>query len=96
MSMSRLNIPSVFVYGGSILPGKLNGEDLTIISAFEAVGKRQAGEIDDEQLKEIETHACPGPGACGGMFTANTMSSIGAALGLSSPGSASEAALDQR
>ena len=96
MAMARLNIPSVFVYAGSILPGKLNGEDLTIISAFEAVGKRQAGEITDEQLRQIEIHACPGPGACGGMFTANTMSSIGEALGLSIPGSASEPAVDQR
>ena len=96
MAMARLNIPSVFVYAGSILPGKLNGEDLTIISAFEAVGKRQAGEINDEQLRQIEIHACPGPGACGGMFTANTMSSIGEALGLSIPGSASEPAVDQR
>ena len=78
------------------MPGKLNGEDLTIISAFEAVGKRQAGEITDEQLRQIEIHACPGPGACGGMFTANTMSSIGEALGLSIPGSASEPAVDQR
>ena len=69
---------------------------LTIISAFEAVGKRQAGEINDEQLRQIEIHACPGPGACGGMFTANTMSSIGEALGLSIPGSASEPAVDQR
>ncbi|MQF85295.1 MAG: dihydroxy-acid dehydratase, partial [SAR202 cluster bacterium] len=96
MAMARLNIPSVFVYAGSILPGKLNGEDLTIISAFEAVGKRQAGEITDEELRQIEIHACPGPGACGGMFTANTMSSIGEALGLSIPGSASEPAVDQR
>ena len=96
MAMARLNIPSVFVYAGSILPGKLNGEDLTIIRAFEAVGKRQAGEITDEQLRQIEIHACPGPGACGGMFTANTMSSIGEALGLSIPGSASEPAVDQR
>ena len=96
MAMARLDIPSVFVYGGSILPGHLNGEDLTIISAFEAVGKRQSGEINDEQLKEIEINACPGPGSCGGMFTANTMSSIGEALGLSLPGSASEAAVDQR
>ena len=96
MAMARLNIPSVFVYAGSILPGKLNGEDLTIISAFEAVGKRQAGEINDEELRQIEIHACPGPGACGGMFTANTMSSIGEALGLSIPGSASEPAVDQR
>ncbi len=96
MAMARLNIPSVFVYAGSILPGKLNGEDFTIISAFEAVGKRQAGEITDEELRQIEIHACPGPGACGGMFTANTMSSIGEALGLSIPGSASEPAVDQR
>tara|TARA_Y100001968_G_scaffold248883_1_gene233531 strand:- start:48934 stop:50631 length:1698 start_codon:yes stop_codon:yes gene_type:complete len=96
MAMARLNIPSVFVYAGSILPGKLNGEDLTIISAFEAVGRRQAGEINDEELRQIEIHACPGPGACGGMFTANTMSSIGEALGLSIPGSASEPAVDQR
>ena len=96
MAMARLNIPSVFGYAGSILPGNLNGEDLTIISAFEAVGKRQAGEINDEELRQIEIHACPGPGACGGMFTANTMSSIGEALGLSIPGSASEPAVDQR
>jgi dihydroxy-acid dehydratase len=96
MAMARLNIPSVFVYGGSILPGSLNGEDLTIISAFEAVGRRQSGEINDKELYDIETHACPGTGACGGMFTANTMSSIGEALGLSLPGSASEANVDQR
>tara|TARA_B100000427_G_scaffold329791_1_gene347796 strand:- start:2396 stop:4120 length:1725 start_codon:yes stop_codon:yes gene_type:complete len=96
MAMARLNIPSVFVYGGSILPGHLNGQDLTIISAFEAVGKRQSGEINDKQLRDIEMHACPGPGSCGGMFTANTMSSIGEAIGLSLPGSASEAAVDQR
>ena len=64
MAMARLDIPRVFVYGGSILPGHLNGEDLTIISAFEAVGKRQSGEINDEQLKEIEINACPGPGSC--------------------------------
>ncbi len=96
MAMARLNIPSVFVYGGSILPGHLNGQDLTIISAFEAVGKRQSGEINDKQLRDIEMHACPGPNSCGGMFTANTMSSIGEAIGLSLPGSASEAAVDQR
>ncbi len=96
MAMARLNIPSVFVYGGSILPGNLNGEDLQIVSVFEAVGKRQSGEINDQQLHDIETHACPGPGACGGMFTANTMSSIGEALGISIPGSASEANVDQR
>lgn len=96
MAIARLNIPSVFVYGGSILPGSWRGEDIQIQSVFEAVGRRQAGEIDDEELRNIETHACPGVGACGGMFTANTMSSIGEALGLSLPGSASEPAVDQR
>ena len=96
MAMARLNIPSVFVYGGSILPGNLNGEDLQIVIFFEDVGKRQSGENNDQQLRDIETHACPGPGACGGMFTANTMSSIGEALGISIPGSASEANVDQR
>ena len=96
MAIARLDIPSVFVYGGSILPGSWRGETLQIQNVFEAVGRRQAGEIDDEELRNIETHACPGPGACGGMFTANTMSSIGEALGLSLPGSASEPAVDQR
>ncbi len=96
MAIARLNIPGVFVYGGSILPGSFRGETLQIQSVFEAVGRRQSGEIDDEELRNIETHACPGPGACGGMFTANTMSSIGEALGLSLPGSASEPNVDQR
>ena len=96
MAMARLNIPSVFVYGGSILPGTWRGENIQIQNVFEAVGRRQAGLIDDEELRNIETHACPGPGACGGMFTANTMSSIGEALGLSLPGAASEANVDQR
>ena len=96
MAIARLDIPSVFVYGGSILPGSWRGETLQIQNVFEAVGRRQSGDIDDEELRNIETHACPGPGACGGMFTANTMSSIGEALGLSLPGSASEPAVDQR
>lgn len=96
MAIARLDIPSVFVYGGSILPGSWRGETLQIQNVFEAVGRRQSGQIDDEELRNIETHACPGPGACGGMFTANTMSSIGEALGLSLPGSASEPAVDQR
>ncbi len=96
MAIARLDIPAVFVYGGSILPGSWRGETLQIQSVFEAVGRRQSNEIDDEELRNIETHACPGPGACGGMFTANTMSSIGEALGLSLPGSASEPAVDQR
>ncbi len=96
MAMARLDIPSVFVYGGSILPGHLDGEDIQIQTVFEAVGKRQTGQIDDDQLYAIESKACPGSGSCGGMFTANTMSSIGEALGLSLPGSASEPNVDQR
>ena len=89
-------MPSIFIYGGSILPGNWRGRDIQIQTVFEAVGQRQAGLIDDDELRAIEVHACPGPGACGGMFTANTMSSIGEALGLSLPGSASEPAVDQR
>lgn len=96
MAMARLDIPSVFVYGGSILPGHWKGEDIQIQTVFEAVGKRQAGSIDDDELYGIEANACPGPGSCGGMFTANTMSSIGEALGLSLPGAASEPTVDQR
>ena len=96
MSMVRLNVPSVFIYGGSIMPGSLHGEDIQIQSVFEAVGQFQSGEIDADELYAIESHACPGPGSCGGMFTANTMSSIGEALGLSLPGSASEPNVDQR
>ncbi len=96
MAMARLDLPSIFIYGGSILPGNWQGRDIQIQSVFEAVGQRQAGLIDDDELYAIESRACPGPGACGGMFTANTMSSIGEALGLSLPGSASEPAVDQR
>jgi dihydroxy-acid dehydratase len=96
MAMARLNIPSVYVYGGSILPGSWRGEDIQIQSMFEAVGQHQAGQIDDEELYNMELRACPGPGACGGMFTANTMSSIGEAMGISLPGAASEPAVDQR
>lgn len=96
MAIARLNIPGVFVYGGSILPGYWRGKTLQIVSVFEAVGERQSDKIDDQTLANIEKYACPGPGACGGMYTANTMSSIGEALGLSLPGSASEANVDQR
>ena len=96
MAIARLNVPSVFIYGGSILPGNLNGKTIQIQDVFEAVGKHQSGEIDDSELYQIESRACPGPGSCGGMFTANTMSSVGEALGLSLPGSASEPAVDQR
>ena len=75
IAMARLNIPSIFVYGGTIKPGHLGDEDLTVVSAFEAVGKFSSGLIDLEQLTDIEKNACPGHGSCGGMFTANTMSS---------------------
>ena len=96
MAMARLDVPSVFIYGGSIMPGSLHGEDIQIQTVFEAVGQYQTGQIDADELYAIESHACPGPGSCGGMFTANTMSSIGEALGLSLPGSASEPNVDQR
>ncbi|MEC9292852.1 MAG: dihydroxy-acid dehydratase [Chloroflexota bacterium] len=96
MAMARLDVPSVFIYGGSIMPGSLHGEDIQIQTVFEAVGQYQTGKIDADELYAIESHACPGPGSCGGMFTANTMSSIGEALGLSLPGSASEPNVDQR
>ena len=94
MAIARLDLPGVFVYNGSTLPGNLNGKALDITSVFEAIGACAAGSITEDELHEIESHACPGEGACGGMFTANTMSSIGEALGLSLPGSASPPAVD--
>lgn len=96
MAAARLNLPSVFVYGGSILPGNCNGQVLDIVSVFEAVGARAAGEITQEELDRIERNACPTEGSCGGMFTANTMASVGEALGMSLPGSASPPAVDRR
>jgi dihydroxy-acid dehydratase len=96
MAMARLDLPSVFVYNGSIMPGYLNGKALDITSVFEAIGACATGAITEEELHAIEKNACPGEGACGGMFTANTMSSIGEALGLSLPGSASPPAVDRR
>jgi dihydroxy-acid dehydratase len=83
IAIARLNIPSIFVYGGTIKPGHLQGEDLTIVSAFEAVGKFCAGKISEDHLIEVERHACPGIGSCGGMFTANTMSAAIEAMGMS-------------
>src|SRR5580692_1288951 len=84
MAMARLNIPSVFVYGGSILPGTgPDGADIDIVSIFEAVGRYQAGKLDEKGVHQIECEACPGPGSCGGMYTANTMSSAIEALGMS-------------
>jgi dihydroxy-acid dehydratase len=83
IAMARMNIPAIFVYGGTIKPGHFQGEDLTVVSAFEAVGKHSAGKIDDDTLLGIEKNACPGAGSCGGMFTANTMSSAFEAMGMS-------------
>ncbi|MDJ0877510.1 MAG: dihydroxy-acid dehydratase, partial [Halieaceae bacterium] len=85
MGMLRANVPSIYVYGGTILPGRLHGEDLNIVSVFEAVGQHAAGAIDEAELIAIERNAIPGTGSCGGMYTANTMSSAFEALGLSLP-----------
>jgi dihydroxy-acid dehydratase len=87
MAMVRLNIPSVFMYGGSILPGKHNGKDVTIVDVFEAVGKFDAGEMSREELDALTDVACPSAGACGGQFTANTMACVSEAIGLALPGS---------
>ncbi len=96
MAAARLNLPSVFVYNGSTLPGVHNGKNIDITTVFEAIGACAAGKMSQQELEEIEREACPGEGACGGMFTANTMSSIAEALGMSLPGSASPPAVDSR
>ena len=96
MASARINLPSVFVYGGSIMPGEHAGRALDIVSVFEAVGAHAVGDIDDAELLAIEKAACPTIGSCAGMFTANTMASVGEALGMSLPGSASAAAVDGR
>jgi dihydroxy-acid dehydratase len=96
MAAARLNLPSVFVYNGSTLPGVHNGKNIDITTVFEAIGACAAGKMSEDELGEIEREACPGEGACGGMFTANTMSSIAEALGMSLPGSASPPAIDPR
>lgn len=96
MAMARLNLPSVFVYGGTIMPGFYNGKQLTVQDVYEAVGAYDAGQLTLEALKNIENYACPSAGSCGGMFTANTMASISEALGISLPGSASPPAEDER
>jgi dihydroxy-acid dehydratase len=88
MAMLRLNVPSVFMYGGSILPGKFHGRDVTVVDVFEAVGQHGAGKMSDEELHELECVACPSAGACGGQFTANTMAMVSEAIGLALPGSA--------
>ena len=88
MAMVRLNVPSIFMYGGTILPGKFRGQDVDIVNVFEGVGKHSAGEFSDDDLKELECVACPSAGACGGQFTANTMACVSEAMGLALPHSA--------
>ena len=85
MGLLRANVPGIYVYGGTILPGKLHGQDLNIVSVFEAVGENAAGKISDQELKDVEQHAIPGTGSCGGMYTANTMSAAFEAMGMSLP-----------
>ena len=96
MAAARHNLPSVFLYGGSSLPGNLDGKDISIVDVFEGIGAHSEGAISDEQLLRIEQAACPGAGSCAGMFTANTMASVGEAIGMSLPGSASVPAVDPR
>jgi dihydroxy-acid dehydratase len=93
IAMARLNRPSVFVYGGTILPGRWRGKPVDIVSVFEAVGQHAAGTLGDADLADLEAHACPGPGSCGGMYTANTMASAIEAMGLSLPNSSAQAAI---
>ena len=88
MAMLRLNVPAVFLYGGSILPGRFHGKDVTVVDVFEAVGKHSAGNMSDEELHELECVACPSAGSCGGQYTANTMACVSEAMGLALPGSA--------
>ncbi|MES2984676.1 MAG: dihydroxy-acid dehydratase [Pseudomonadota bacterium] len=88
MSMVRLNVPSVFIYGGSILPGKYNGKDVTVVDVFEGVGQLNAGKMTEDELRKLEQVACPSGGSCGGQFTANTMACVSEAIGLALPGSA--------
>src|SRR5690242_17754769 len=95
MAMGRLNRPAIMVYGGTIAPGKYKGQDLNIISAFEALGQKIAGNLSPEDFRGIIKHTCPGAGACGGMYTANTMASAIEALGMSLPYSSSNPALSE-
>ncbi|MBD3882287.1 dihydroxy-acid dehydratase [Phormidium tenue FACHB-886] len=95
IAMARMNIPAIFVYGGTIKPGHYNGQDLTVVSSFEAVGQFSAGKIDETELLAVEQRACPGAGSCGGMFTANTMSSAFEAMGMSLMYSSTMAAEDE-
>jgi len=94
MAIARMNLPAIFVYGGTIKPGKYQGRDITIQNMYEAVGQREANKITDAELYEMECVACPGIGSCGGLFTANTMSSVSEAIGMALPGNASPPAVD--
>src|SRR5438094_9956100 len=96
MALARLNVPGILLYGGSIAPGKFHGRDVTIVDLFEAVGANAAGKMSDADLKELENHACPGAGACGGQYTANTMAMAMEFIGLSPMGTASVPATDPR
>src|SRR6187455_1267644 len=96
MAAARLDLASVFLYAGSIMPGQVDGQDVTIIDAFEAVGACLAGKISRDEVDRIERAICPGEGACGGMYTANTMASVAEAIGMSLPGSAAPPAVDRR
>src|SRR6187399_2354622 len=96
MAAARLDLASVFLYAGSIMPGQVDGQDVTIIDAFEAVGACLAGKITREEVDRVERAICPGEGACGGMYTANTMAAVAEALGMSLPGSSSPPAVDRR
>jgi len=96
MAAARHNLPSVFLYGGSSLPGTLDGRDISIVDVFEGIGAHSEGTISDDQLLRLEQSACPGDGSCAGMFTANTMASVGEAIGMSLPGSAAVPAVDSR
>jgi dihydroxy-acid dehydratase len=96
MALLRLNVPGVILYGGTILPGHHKGQDITLMNVFEAVGKHSRGLIDDQELRDIEDHACPGAGACGGQFTANTMATVMELIGLSPMGTAAVPQVDKR
>lgn len=95
IAIANSEVPSVFVYGGTIKPGKMDGEDVNLVSVFEGVGKHNNGDISDEELSKVERCACPGPGSCGGMYTANTMASAIEAMGMSLPGNASKPATSE-
>src|SRR5690625_6401668 len=95
IGIAHAEVPAVFVYGGTITPGILDGQSIDLVSVFEGVGQNNNGLIDDEELTRIECNACPGPGSCGGMYTANTMSSAVEAMGMSLPGSSSNPAVSE-